>query len=667
MERIPSRARDGTQSGIYLYDASAKPVLNPLTLSFSGPQKSLESDFLVYYRQNALSQFRISILLGIFIYSVFGILDAAVIPEAKHTIWMIRYAIVCPVAVVVYLISYSPFYDRLMQGSLMIMLLTGGLGIVAMIVVAPPPAGLFYYAGVILVFFYGYTFIRMRFIWATLACWGIVAGYELSWLLIKPAPASEVINNNFFFLGANTIGMFACYCIEYYTRRDYYMACQLEKEQQKVTAINLELEERVKQRTAQLVKANLDLKSEMETSRRAEQEKLDLQLQLQQAQKMEAVGTLAGGIAHDFNNILGAIMGYTEICLMQTSGDERVRKSLDKILQASQRAKDLVTQILTFSRQRPLNIQVVSLKPIVKEVLGLLRASLPRTIDIQENIAHDLLVIEADPTQIHQVLMNLCTNAAHAMEENGGRLEVQLENIRLEQEANPQLWALPPGNYVKLSVEDAGHGIAPDIIDRIFDPYFTTKKPGKGTGMGLAVSHGIVKSCGGAISVDSRSGRGTRFEVYFPGHEGNNREMVEALEMLPRGMEHILFVDDEDNLVDVMRDMLQRLGYRVAATNNPLSALAWFRAAPTRYDLVITDMAMPHLTGDRLAQQLLEIRNDLPVILCTGFSEKVNNQNIQALGIRQLLMKPLAIRDLAVVIREILDDPPPKASAVNAS
>ncbi|WP_419657605.1 ATP-binding protein [Desulfosarcina variabilis] len=655
MDKNGTHARDGTAAGFSMHIAPVKPALHPLTLSFSGDDQPLEEEFLIYYTQNALPQVRLSILVGIFVFAFFGLLDMALIPTGKQAVWIIRYGIVCPVALSVYLLTYTRCYERLMQISLSVMVLSGGAGIVAMIILAPPPASMYYDAGVILVFLYGYTFIRMRFLWATATCMTIVIAYEIGVMYIKPIDVLEIINNTFFFLGANLIGMFACYSIEYYTRRDFFMACKLGQEKEKVRAINLELEERVKQRTQQLVKANEDLKAEMETSRQAEQENLDLQLQLQQAQKMEAVGTLAGGIAHDFNNILGAIMGYTEISLLQTPEDNDVRKNLDKILKASQRAKELVNQILAFSRQRPLDVQVFRLKPLVKEVLALLRASLPRTIDIRQEISAELYAIEADPTQIHQVLMNLCTNAAHAMEENGGRLTVTLGNVMLEKERSPKLWDLSPGQFVRLSVEDTGHGIPPDIVERIFEPYFTTKKLGKGTGMGLAVTHGIIKSCGGTITVESQVGEGTRFDIYLPGYEKEEGETLQTIKTLPRGSEHILFIDDEENLVDVMKGLLQRLGYRVAATTEPLDALDLFRSAPDTFDLVITDAAMPRMTGDRLAKEFLAIRQDIPIIICTGYSERVNPHNIESLGIRRLLMKPLAIRNLAVAIREVMD------------
>jgi len=636
-------------------NGSVVPVLHPITLAFSGNHEPLEDDFLVYYSRSALPQIRLSILLGIVVFAIFGILDATLIPEGKNVAWFIRYAIVCPTALFVLLMTYTRYYEQFMQALLSVLVLTGGLGIVAMITIVPPPANLYYDSGIILVFLYAYTFIRMRFVWATLTCMSIVAGYEFSCLFIKPIPAVEMISNNFFLLGGNLIGMFACYCIEYYTRRDFFMARQLEQEQEKVRAVNRQLEERVNERTQQLVKANENLRNEMKMSQRAEQEKLDLQLQLQQAQKMEAVGTLAGGIAHDFNNILAAIMGYTEISLLQNQADNDLKENLDKILQASQRAKDLVNQILAFSRQQPLDIQVLRLKPIVREVLALLRASLPRTIDIGERIAPDLYTIQADPTQIHQVLMNLCTNAAHAMEENGGRLDVILENIYLDQDNQLRMWTASPGWFVRISVEDNGCGIDSEISERIFDPYFTTKQLGKGTGMGLAVTHGIVKSAGGAITVESQLGKGTRFDVYLPGYTEEENETGENIKSLPLGKERILFIDDEENLVDIMRDLLQRLGYRVAVTRHPLDALEWFREDPYRFDLVITDAEMPQMTGDRLAKELLAIRKDLPIIMCTGFSEKINRENIKAMGVRHLLMKPITFRNLAEVIREVLD------------
>ena len=655
MDNDSAQIRDGTGNDFNRYIASAKPALHPLTLAFSGSDQVFEKDFLAYYRQNALPQVRLSILVGIFLFACFGLLDMALIPQDKQAIWIIRYAIVCPAALIVYLITYTRYYDRLMQVSLSSMVLLGGMGIVAMLVLSPPEVRLYYDSGVILVFLYGYTFIRMRFLWATATCLTIVIGYEICALYIEPLTGMEIVNHTFFFLGANLIGMFACYSIEYYTRKDFFMALKLGQEKEKVRAINLELEARVKERTRQLVKANDDLRVEMENNRLAERENLDLQLQLQQAQKMEAVGTLAGGIAHDFNNILGAIMGYTEISLMQTPEDNDVRKNFEKILKASQRAKDLINQILAFSRQRPLDIQLSQLKPLVKEVLELLRASLPRTIDIVHRIAPDLYDIQADPTQIHQVLMNLCTNAAHAMEENGGKLTVILENVQLENERDPKLWDLPPGQFVRLAVEDTGHGIPPDIMERIFDPYFTTKQMGKGTGMGLAVTHGIIKNCGGTITVESRLGEGTRFDIYLPGYVKEKGKNAQKIKALPRGRERILYIDDEENLVEVMKGMLQSLGYRVTATMEPFDGLELLRSAPDAYDLVITDAAMPHMTGDRLAKELLSIRQDLPIIMCTGYSERVNSHNIESLGIRRLLMKPLAIHNLAMAIREVLD------------
>jgi len=391
--------------------------------------------------------------------------------------------------------------------------------------------------------------------------------------------------------------------------------------------------------------------------KRAEEEKTGLQEQLRQAQKMEAIGTLAGGIAHDFNNILSAILGYAELSILDLEEGSIAKKNLERSMKAAHRAKDLVQQILTFSRQGKQERKLLSVKPIVKEALKFLRASLPATIEIQEEIEENPGPIEADPTQIHQVLMNLCTNAAHAMDEKGGELSVSLSNLDLDGNNSGVQPRIEAGPYVRLRVSDTGHGMAPEILGRIFDPYFTTKEPGKGTGLGLAMVHGIVKSHGGEIRVSSDVGKGSIFDVYFPRIEIGNvpREVFNA-ESLPLGdSERILLVDDEKGIIDVGREILERLGYEVTVRTSSIEALELFRARSNRFDLVITDMTMPNMTGDRLAQELLKIRPDIPVLLCTGFSEHITEERAKAIGIRELLLKPLAMTELAKTMRRLLD------------
>ncbi len=386
----------------------------------------------------------------------------------------------------------------------------------------------------------------------------------------------------------------------------------------------------------------------------AQEEREQLKTQLIQAQKMEAIGTLAGGIAHDFNNILGAIIGYAEMALYDTRQDSMEHYNIDQVLKAGHRAKDLVKQILAFSRKSEQNKQIISLAPIIGEALNLLRASLPTTIEIKQNIEPNLDAIYADPTQIHQVMMNLCTNAGHAMADSAGILSVSLQNIDLRAEAatlNPDLIA---GPYVKLSISDTGHGMDNSTLDRIFDPYFTTKAQDKGTGMGLAVVHGIIKGHGGSIQVDSTPGQGSRFDIFFPIMERQTVSETEELKALPTGRECILLVDDEISLIDLGRNMLKKLGYRVETRTRPVEALKMFQADPHKFDLVISDMTMPNMTGDILATELRQIRADIPIIICTGYSERINEQRADELGIQGLIMKPFTIRRLAKTVREVL-------------
>ena len=387
----------------------------------------------------------------------------------------------------------------------------------------------------------------------------------------------------------------------------------------------------------------------------AQQEREQLRTRLIQAQKMEAIGTLAGGIAHDFNNILGAIIGYAEMALYDTQKDSMEHYNTEQVLKAGHRAKDLVKQILAFSRKSEQDKKIIFLTPIIKEVLKLLRASLPTTIEIRQNIEPNLDAIFADPTQIHQVMMNLCTNSAHAMGDKGGILEINLHNSNLDTKAAARYPELNPGPYVKLSVSDTGCGMDFATLQRIFDPYFTTKEQDKGTGMGLAVVHGIVKGHGGSIHVESAVAEGTRFDILFPVVKRQAISETEELKALPTGNETILCVDDEQSLIELGKNMLKKLGYRVEARTLPVEAIELFKAAPDTFDLVISDMIMPAMTGVSLAKKLMQIRPQIPVIICTGYSEQIDESRAKELGIRGFLMKPFTIRELSKTVRKVLD------------
>lgn len=389
--------------------------------------------------------------------------------------------------------------------------------------------------------------------------------------------------------------------------------------------------------------------------KRAEEEKERLEDQLQQAHKMEALGTLAGAIAHEFNNILWIIIGNTELALYQIHDRHSAQNTLEGVLKACLRAEDVVKQILTFSRQSEVKKRPLQISLVVEEGLKLLEASLPTTIKISQKIECSSCIVLTDPTQIHQVLIDLCVNATHAMREKGGVLEVSLSDVELDADTVAQYPDLLPGSYLRLSVSDTGCGIDPQIIDRIFEPYFTTKGLAEGTGMGLAVVHGIVKSHGGMITVQSELGKGTTCHVFLPRIESEITPEAEASGPLPTGNERILFLDDEAATVDMVMQILERLGYEVTATTSSIEALEVFQAQPNKFDLVITDQTMPNMTGEELSKELMRIRPDIPIILCTGYSELITEDKAKSMGIREFVMKPLVARELAETVRKVLD------------
>jgi PAS domain S-box-containing protein len=389
--------------------------------------------------------------------------------------------------------------------------------------------------------------------------------------------------------------------------------------------------------------------------KQAEEEKLRLESQLQQAQKAEAIGTLASGIAHDFNNILSAIMGYTEMCTMEIPEGSMAHNNLLQVLKASHRAKDLVGQILTFSRQKGQEQKPVQMDLVVNEALKLLRASLPSTITFRRYIKKEMGKVLADPTALHQVLMNLCTNAFHAMRNAGGVLEVRLESKAFEPDEPMPDPGMAPGRYLRLTVSDTGHGMDAQTMERIFDPYFTTKEMGEGAGLGLAVVQGIVNSHGGVITVKSTLGEGSSFRVYLPETDTCDVDDQDEILPAPRGQERILFVDDEPDLLQLGKQMLEHLGYQVVTFINPNEALQEFRQNPGAFDCVVTDQTMPYMTGGVLAQKILEIKPDTPIVLCTGYSEIMSEEKAKTLGIRGYMMKPLELFRFSSIVREALD------------
>jgi CheY-like chemotaxis protein len=385
------------------------------------------------------------------------------------------------------------------------------------------------------------------------------------------------------------------------------------------------------------------------------QEKEKLEALLRRTQKSEAISALTGGIAHDFNNILTAILGYTEIAMGRSQQETPIYTNLEEVLKAGYRARDLVKQLLNFSRQTDQDKKPLQVSLVIKEALKMLRAALPTTIEIRQDIKTGSGKVMADPTQIHQMLVNLCINAARSMQEKGGRLEVILSDIELDSRFTDQHKGLTPGPYIKITVSDTGHGISPSTIQKIFDPDFASKGGEKGSDIGLTVVQGIVKNHGGTLTVYSEHNRGTTFNIFFPRIAEEGSQDIPLATSLPKGTERVLFVDDEHVLADLGEHMLKPLGYTVTTQTSSIEALELFRAQPQGFDLVVTDMTMPDMTGLELAGKLLQIRADLPIILCSGFSEMVTHDKAMATGIREFITKPIELVKMAKIVRRVLD------------
>ena len=393
--------------------------------------------------------------------------------------------------------------------------------------------------------------------------------------------------------------------------------------------------------------------------KKTEKEKLNLLADLRQSQKMEAIGTMAGGIAHDFNNILGATLGFAELAKVDIQKGLKPVDDLDEIIKSAHRAKELVKQILTYSRKETHKLEPLNPQSIIKESLKLLRATLPANIEIREDIEGENNSILADPTKIQQIIINLCTNALHSMEETGGVLTVTLAHKNLQESDLPLNSNTSPGEFLKLVVSDTGQGLDKKTIDRIFDPYFTTKEVGKGTGLGLSVIDGIVKDYKGFIEVDSTPGKGSSFNVYLPiSQEASilkDSTPVGIKEFSSPANKHILIVDDELLLVKVNKRRLENLGYKVTATTDSKDALEKVREQKEQFDLIITDQTMPGLTGADLAQEVLKLHPDMPIIMCTGHSDIISERDALALGIKKYIFKPIQGDELVNAVREVLN------------
>ncbi len=388
---------------------------------------------------------------------------------------------------------------------------------------------------------------------------------------------------------------------------------------------------------------------------KSQREKEELEKQLKQSQKLESIGTLAGGIAHEFNNMLAIIMGNNELIMDEVPEGSLAKESTEEIRSAGIRAREVVKQLLTYSRQDNAVKKIMDFKFVVQESMKLIRSSTPANIQIEQNISADTYPVVGNDTQINQLLINLCNNAVHALPEKGGRISIELLNETIDRKQDKPQTKLPPGQYAKLTVSDNGIGMDGEILDRVFEPYFTTKDVGEGTGIGMAVVHGIVARHGGVITVDSKPDQGTSFTIFLPAHEGLLEQETDKQDILPVGDEYILYVDDEPSIALLGKRLLESLGYRTESITNPEEALDMVRSDPNRFDLLITDMAMPDMTGDQLITETLKIRQDMPTIICTGYSSKISEKEAAGIGVHSYIMKPINKSELAKLVRKVLD------------
>lgn len=630
--------------------------VNYITLAYTDNLSQHENAFKEDYFQRSLNPFRFSLILSMIFYGAFAFLDVSAVPTLKEVFLFIRFGIVFPVLILVYIFSYLKFFKRYMQFIISCIMFITGFGIIVMIFYGAKVGNYSYYAGLILIFIFGYTFIRARFIYASIAGWSIVILYEISAVWLSPTPPMILLNNNFFFISANIIGMFISYFLELSNRKEFYMRILLEQEKENVKTANNALERRVEERTIQLLNANADLKKEIEIRQKFERERAELEKKLFQLQKMETIGTLAGGIAHDFNNILTPIIGYTDMAREELPEESNLRFDIEQINNAALRGKDLVQQILTFSREVDFQKKPIQLHPIVGEAINLLKASLPPSIRIIQQLDTSIGTVMADPTHIHQIVMNLCTNANHAMMKTGGVLEVKLDGLYIDQKQAKNIQNLKKGEYIRLTISDTGHGMDIKTKERIFEPFFTNKEVGSGSGLGLSVVHGIINNYGGAIEVDSTPDKGTTFKIYLPkcGTDVQDNDISDNKPV--KGHEHILFVDDEPEITFMGKKMLENLGYKVSIKSDSSSALEEFRENPKKYSLIITDQSMPGITGTELAGLMKEIRPDLKVIIISGFTDSLSEKEISAGGISEVVLKPMRLDDFSKVIRRVLDN-----------
>ncbi len=622
--------------------------INPLDLTFSDECKHLEQSFLHDYATHSIKYIRQAFGVGIFFYAIFGILDAIIAPEEKALLWFIRYGVVCPTILGCLLLSFWSGFQKWSQYVIVFVILLAGGGISVMVAVTQPPAAFSYYAGVILVLMLGYGFVRARFIWASLAGWINVVIYEIVAIGIVDTPIPVLVNNNFFFISANIIGMFSCYAFEFYTRKDFFMAQMLSAERKKVTELNRDLEKKVRMRTSELQRTNDKLTQEIK-------DREALQAQLVQAQKMESVGRLAGGVAHDFNNILSVIIGFSELAMERVTPDDPLHEDLQEILTAAGRSRDITHQLLTFARKETISPVILDLNACVENMLKILRRLIGEDINLTWLPDDHLLPVLMDRSQLEQILANLCINARDAIADVGNitiKTETKVMNNCPINHGDPQT-----GEYVLLRISDTGKGMDKETLDNIFEPFFTTKGVGQGTGLGLATVHGIIQQNNGFVNVYSEVGKGTTFTIYLPQQRGEIavENPLPATKGVKGNGEHLLVVEDETSILKLARQILVNQGYHVNTAQTPFEALEIAKDLGGAIDLLITDVVMPGMNGKELAEQLKKMNPQIKCIYMSGYTANViAHRGVLDKGLH-FIQKPFQANKLIAAARAVLD------------
>ena len=625
--------------------------LKRLSLRFDKPYAHLEAPFKQQYIRASMKHTRVSLVLGILLFASFGLLDGYLMPQQKHLTWFIRFAIMCPVVLAVVGLTYVRSVENWFQPLLAALIVFCGGGIIAMILVAPPPVNYFYYAGVILVFVFAYTYIRVGFIWASVGCWILVILYEIVAIGLSQTPMTVLVSNNFFFVSANIVGMLACYAIEYNTRRDFFLAHLLAAEKEKVSTINRELEHRVEARTQQLKQTNRDLKLEIK-------ERQKLSEQLKQAEKMEAIGGLAAGVAHDLNNILGGLVSFPELLLMDLPQDSPLRDPILTIKKSGDKAAAIVQDLLTMARRGVDDKTVLNVNTLIHDYLAspecrVLRKYHPH-VHTETELADDILNIMASPVHLSKAVMNLVSNAAEAMLVDG-KITLSTANCYVDHPIQG-FETVAEGEYVLLTVKDTGVGIGAEDLKHIFEPFFTKKRLGRsGTGLGMSVVWATIKDLEGFIDIHSTEGQGTCFNVYIP---ITREQMPEATQRISIddycGSERVLVVDDVVEQRKIAKSMLGKLGYEVITVSSGEEALEYLQ--DTSVDILILDMIMdPGIDGCETYRRIIQRYPGQKAIVTSGFSESERVGEIQRLGAGAYIKKPYTLEKIAMAVRAELD------------